>query len=104
MKKDIVFFKGFSLAVVLMLLVYYFSYQSNNSKEFTYVKLLNDCFIEDMGSLKKGTVLRVDRSMSEGFTRYILYLNLKSEDVQILKNMQPEIIKPYWLQLVDTVK
>lgn len=66
-------------------------------EKFKYVELQEDYFIEDLGVLKKGTLLKIDKPMSEGFTRYILYLNLKGGNTKlVLTNNNQEVI-PYWL-------
>lgn len=59
-----------------------------------FVQLKNDYKIEGAGYLTKGTILRIDHSMDEGFTRYILYLNLN--DGEIVDNYSSKYdIYPY---------
>ena len=75
---------------------------NNRNSSFKYIKLEEDYNIENVGKLKKGTVLRIDQPMSEGFTRYIMYLNLKSSKTSIYVTGHKDEIIPYWLQPSDT--
>jgi hypothetical protein len=70
-------------------------------KDYTYVQLKHDYHIVGIGEVKKGTILRFDEAMSEGFTRYVLYLNLKDDDVTIHKTDHKYTVIPYWLSNVD---
>jgi len=76
---------------------------SANVNSPKYFQLKNDYRIGIVGNLKKGTILRLDKGMSEGFTRYILYLNLKYDDVGDYTIEKKDEIIPYWL-LPDTTK
>ena len=68
-----------------------------------YFQLLSDCEISDIGYLKKGAILRFDEGMSEGFTRYILYLNLKAPDVKPFNVEHDDSIIPFWLYPKDSL-
>lgn len=88
------FLMGGLLGAVLLQFYFYFPKKNN------YVILQQDYNIEDVGVLKKGTKLKIDKGMSEGFTRYVLYLNFKGG------NTQPSIEKgivPYWLYEIDSI-
>ena len=65
-----------------------------------YVELQEDVIISDIGEIKRGTILKVDEEMSEGFTRYILYLNNKGIGVREYKQDKEKVnlIIPYWLE------
>jgi hypothetical protein len=56
------------------------------------------------GYLKKGTVLKINEAMPEGFTRYILYLNLKGNRTSPHKTEHDDQVVPYWLHPVDSTK
>lgn len=64
-----------------------------------YVELKEDVIISGIGEIKKGTVLKVDEEMNEGFTRYILYLNNKGIEVSEYKSDKENmnLVIPYWL-------
>lgn len=64
-----------------------------------YVELQEDVIISDIGEIKRGTILKVDEEMSEGFTRYILYLNNKGIGMSEYKQDKEKVnlIIPYWL-------
>lgn len=98
------FILGLIMGVVVMLVLYFFVFAKNENKPFRYVQLKEDYKIENVGTLKKGIVLRTDEGMSEGFTRYILYLNLKGGNTEIYRIEHPDEIIPYWLQPIDTTK
>ena len=69
-----------------------------------YYKLSDSYCIDDIGYLKKGVVLRVDKSMPEGFTRYVLYLNLSdAEKVLKYETANYGTIMPYWLNPKDSI-
>ena len=95
------FIIGFIFGIVIVLSLYFFVFLRNEEKSFKYVQLKEDYKIDDIGMLKKGTILRIDEEMSEGFTRYILYLNLKYEEVEFYETEYPDMIIPYWLQQIE---
>ncbi len=66
--------------------------------DFSYFILNEDTYIGEVGTLKKGTILRYDDSYPEGFTRFILYLNVKGIDLRKSKEDNDNKIKPYWLE------
>lgn len=66
--------------------------------ERRYFELQSDYKIETHGTLKKGTLLQYDRSYPEGFTRYIMYVNLKDTNVKEHKSEHEDEIIPYWLE------
>jgi hypothetical protein len=64
-----------------------------------YVILKSDYFHQELGLLKKGTKLRFDEGMSEGFSRYILYLNISDADnLKLEKSNYINEIDPYWIE------
>lgn len=90
---------GLSFGIAVMLFVNNF-----NKNDYTYIRLNHNYRIEGIGEVKKGTKLRFDVSMSEGFARYILYLNLKDSDVTIYKTDHKDVVIPYWLSRIDSVQ
>src|SRR5690349_16101562 len=94
------FMFGLISGIAGMFFVNYFK-----QKNYTYVQLKHDYRIEGIGGeAKRETKLRFDQSMSEGFTRYILYLNLKDSDIIIFKPDRKDVVIPYWLTRVDSVQ
>jgi hypothetical protein len=65
----------------------------------SYVELPCDYSHKELGLIKKGTKLKCDQDFSEGFTRYILYLNIHDSQHPTLskENATKEII-PYWIE------
>lgn len=106
MKRGKGFLAGLTSGLILMFAFYFFVFAKRENKTYEYVKLKEDYDIDNVGTLKKGTILRIDEPMSEGFTRYILYLNLKGDGTEIYKTDKHKdyLIIPYWLQLTDTIK
>lgn len=95
------FFCGLSVGGIAIFLLMYYIFLMPNYK---YVELKSDYFMENGGVIKQGALLQVDKSFSEGFTRYILYLNLSDvEAVDLHQEQRSDIIIPYWLQ-IDTTK
>ena len=90
---------NFFLGVILGLLVFGFAFKAEKSKENIYFRLKKDYCIDNYGYLKSGTILKVDEGMSEGFTRYILYLNISdAEEVGEYTTKENDMIIPYWLR------
>jgi hypothetical protein len=67
-------------------------------KEKRYFELQSNYRIESQGTLKQGTLLQYDHGYPEGFTRYILYLNLKDPNVKERMSEQKDEVVPYWLE------
>jgi hypothetical protein len=87
-------------SVIVSVFLYFFFIRRSNE----YVEVKSDYLIENGGIVKNGTLLKIDKPMSEGFTRYILYLNL--QDGELLdKHLEDEsdVVIPYWLSS-DTLK
>lgn len=84
-------------------------YESFSTKsEYRYFELKKDLALFNGSLLKKGTVLRFDQGMNEGFNRYILYLNHKGNSEATfqdypLKENEKHYIIPYWLVEADTI-
>lgn len=96
MKKIVAYALG---AVTGILLCFLYSWTTKNSK-YDYVTLPKDYNITNgLGTIKKGTKLKIDAVVGDGFTRYILYLNIKdSEPIQVDSVKGKFNIKPYWLE------
>ncbi|MEQ1799408.1 MAG: hypothetical protein ABL872_15750 [Lacibacter sp.] len=96
MRKNILFFIfGFICSTLIMGSIFIYQYERKGPSN-SYFRLNRDYKIEDIGILRKGTVLKFDEGMDEGFDRFILYLNLKGGDV--IKDKTPgDVIHPYWL-------
>ena len=95
-KSHFMFLKGFMTAAIIFVGTYFLFNSGIFSNPKAYVILKSDYKIADVGNLKKGTVLRIDEGMAEGFTRFILYLNLKDNDFEKYPHQEKGII-PYWL-------
>tara|TARA_B110000977_G_C11063203_1_gene486752 strand:+ start:327 stop:617 length:291 start_codon:yes stop_codon:yes gene_type:complete len=50
------------------------------TEDAIYIKLDADYQMDNGSQLTKGTALEVDKGFGEGFTRYILYLNISDAD------------------------
>ncbi len=96
MRKNILFFFfGFICSTLILGSIFIFQYQRKGASN-PYFRLNRDYQIDETGMLRKGTVLKFDKGMDEGFDRFILYLNLKGGDV--VKDKTPgDVIHPYWL-------
>lgn len=98
--KWFIFFLGLVSGIALL---GFYSFRIGKSSDNVYFKLKNDYCIENIGYLKSGTLLQVDKGMSEGFTRYILYLNLSDgEEVEKYYAKEKDMIIPYWLYVKDS--
>lgn len=64
----------------------------------TYFELKSDYTSQNGSILKSGTKLCYDQGFSEGFTRYILYVNIGADDLHVEKIEQAEkyLVFPYW--------
>lgn len=91
------FFSGFIMGL-LVLVPYIYNVECISDNE--YYRLKNDYVIDGVGLLESGTLLQFDEAMSEGFTRYILYLNISDgEKLEKYKAKEKDIIIPYWLHI-----
>jgi len=98
--KVTIFILGFVLGL-LVFIVYTNKIGTNTGG--SYYKLKKDYCIDNVGILKSGTILKVDEGMSEGFTRFILYLNVSDgEDVEKYETKEKDMIIPYWLNPKDS--
>jgi hypothetical protein len=91
-----IFLKGFLSATILLVSAYLIINPKVICSTKPYIILKSNYKIEGAGFLQKGTVLQVDEGMSEGFTRFILYLNMKGGEYEKYPNKENVII-PYWL-------
>ena len=65
----------------------------------SYSELPQDYYQNELGLIKKGTKLKYDKGMSEGFSRYILYINISDGDnLQLKKSENFNEINPYWIE------
>lgn len=97
-RKLAIYLAGVISGILMCLLI-----RSLLSTNYDYVKLEKDYCIEEIGIIKKGSILKFDKAFSEGFSRYVLYLNI--HDGETLKEHETnkrEIIIPYWLIENDT--
>lgn len=95
MKKSFLFAVG--LIVGMLLTTIYFKYFHFNGEP--YFVLQSDYKIEGagVGYLKRGTLLRFDQGMNEGFDRFIFYLNIKGGNLAKVDPISTYEIHPYWL-------
>jgi hypothetical protein len=49
--------------------------------ELAYIKLNKDYVMDNGSHIAKGTMLQIDKGFSEGFTRYLLYVNISDADI-----------------------
>lgn len=106
-KKGIIYFIGVLTGIMILLFVSRTSIDEDESlkgNKYRYMILHTDYTIEDIGTIKKGAKLRIDREMEEGFTRCILYLNHKQGKTEFFTPEKPNMIIPYWLQPVESLK
>ena len=94
MKLVLAIIAGFILGATVI----YFAQNSSKKSNAKYIQLEADYQIENVGELRKGTIIKIDRSMPEGFTRYVLYLNLKGDNAKGYTPSHKDEIIPYWLQ------
>ena len=75
-----------------------FYHNEQRSSQTKYIELKEDFVLDNGSVLKKGCVLKVDKSMNESFTRYILYVNYKGTISIEAKTFDLDnFIKPYWM-------
>ena len=92
MKQIIILLIGIALGVFI---AKYFNIIPTTNK---LVKTKKDYFIDNIGYIKKGTILKVDGNFSESFTRYVLYLNISDgENLDRIDSKKENLITPYWL-------
>ena len=98
--KLLVFALGVAVGVFLSL---FWRKGSSVSDKNSYIKLEGDFCIDGVGYLREGTLIKFDREFSEGFSRYILYLNFPSSysGSPYSTGREHEII-PYWLNQRDS--
>lgn len=95
-----IFFIGFIVGISTCMLM---AFKYTNRKEKVYFKLKKDYCIQNAGYLKAGTIIQIDEGMSEGFDRFILYLNLSSgQKLDIYEAEHKNTVIPYWLTEKDT--
>ncbi len=96
MKEKITHFILGFMSACLILGICYLMLNSSTRKKNPYFILNKDYRIGENGLLKKGTRIQIDQGMDEGFTRFILYLNLKGGNIT-KDSIESDIIIPYWL-------
>lgn len=73
-----------------------FNYYGRSNEYYTLCKDYN---IEDVGTIKKGTIIKFDKPFSEGFNRFVIYINISdAEDLIPYKTDKNNLIIPYWLR------
>jgi hypothetical protein len=83
------------IGVLIGLLVSNYTY----NRKIEYFELQEDYTDDSLGVIKKGTLLKYDQPFSEGFTRFILYINIHDSEAPKFKkeSLNNEII-PYWIE------
>ena len=96
MKKNILLLTiGLLIGAVLMSFI---DKYDDGEQQTKYIELKEDFTLSNGGILKQGTLLKIDNPASEGYTRYILYVNYKSNEGMELKTYNKQnLIKPYWM-------
>lgn len=101
MKKTIISYLIGVFSGIVISVIYIIVSSSGN----TYIQLQADYQIDNGGKLKNGTILKTDKVFSEGFTRYILFINLRdSEKVKPYNAIRSDVTIPYWLELMENSK
>lgn len=96
MKKATIFILGIITGILIS--IFGFSYLSGNK----YAVLNGDYSLSNGGTLKKGTKIKYNAAFSEGFTQYILYLNMpiwKENNLSFEK--EKYAIIPYWIEPLE---
>lgn len=94
MKSTLKYIGAILLGVVLGFLI---SQETSFEKPF-YAELPHDYQQDELGLIKKGTQLKFDKGMDEGFSRYILYINISdAEKLKLKKAEYINEVRPYWL-------
>ncbi len=100
MKNLLIFLLGLLTGLVVSFFaIYFFFFREVNQ----YVETKSDYNLENGSVIRRGTVLKIDQTFSEGFTRYILYLNL-TDGERVERHDEPihDIVIPYWMS-PDTI-
>ncbi len=93
--KKIKFVLVFIVGIIIgLVLSNYLMFSSSTS----YVMLNKDYTLENGSLIKKGTKIKIDYGFSEGFTRYIVYINAKRIDGQVEKFNYHNYCIPYWIK------
>ncbi len=95
--KILVFILGAVMGVICTFLWYRIT-----TDNYSYIKLKEDYCTDNGIRLPSGTLIRFDEAFSEGFTRYVLYVNLPDSyfgDIYLPKHNKQVI--PYWLKIED---
>lgn len=95
--KILIFILGIAVGISLVL----FIKNKINKKEYV---ILNSTYSCSNGSLiKEGTKLCYDSAFSEGFSQYIMYINIEEQDKRLEKVEPPPkySIIPYWFEPVE---
>jgi len=98
--KLLYFILGFISSIIIYSI--FINYKSSKNKAMYFI-LDKDYELEQNGMLKKGTIIKYDAGMSEGFDRFILYINIKGNDFIRDTNEIYDIV-PYWLVEIDSSK
>mgnify|MGYP003575240356 CR=1 FL=1 len=97
MKKTVLYFCCVIVGVLIG-----FVLSKNISLDHSKYYILENDYRDDSGStIKKGTKLKFDKGYSEGFSRYILYINIEDfeePEKQDLKSNNYNEIIPYWFE------
>lgn len=89
--------------IVGAFLMAFYIKEKDSSVQTDYIELKGDFKLPGGSILRKGILLRSDKSMNEGFTRYILYINYKGTAFIKHNAFEKEnFVKPYWMFL-DTL-
>lgn len=99
-KKILFLLLGLAFGIIIGISIHYLLPKNNE-----YYVLKMDYNIQKAGTIKAGTIIKFDKAFSEGFSRYVLYLNIPdSETLDKYKSEENDIIIPYWLREIDTIQ
>lgn len=105
MKNKLIYFTLGFLSSLIFIGIYNYYNKEKSIKNNPYFILNKDYNVGELSFLKKGTKIKFDQGMNEGFSRFILYLNIKGGDISKVK--ETDVIIPYWLNEVsinDSIK
>jgi hypothetical protein len=91
--------KNILIGFICLFIGVFIGYNINKYKsKLEYFELQENYTDKELGTIKKGTILKYDQGFSEGFTRYILFLNIHDSEQPKLKEENIEDVIPYWIE------
>ena len=82
------FVMGVTMGIIITI---YFNFDNKG-----YLMLDKDYTLENGSIIRKRTEIKIDKGMSEGFTRYKLYINIKHTSGEVKLYDKYNYVIPYW--------